>query len=65
MDKLFGVATNEEVKLIVSLIECVKVARAWHGVAAFDIYYNHSPEMRIVRETLAKYGIKITDNHFS
>lgn len=35
-----------------ALEQCVNVAKAWHGDEAFDIYFNHSPEMKPIRELL-------------
>lgn len=35
-----------------ALRQCVRIAQAWHGDEAFDIYYNHSPEMKPIRELL-------------
>lgn len=35
-----------------ALVQCVSVAKAWHGEEAFDIYFNHSPEMKLIRELL-------------
>lgn len=39
-----------------ALIACVRVAKAWHGEIAFDIYYDHSPEMKLIREALGPYA---------
>jgi hypothetical protein len=49
--------TQERVDEIVSewkgaLIACVAVAKAWHGPDVWDIYYNHSPEMKPIRDLL-------------
>lgn len=30
----------------------VGIIKAWHGDPAFDIYYNHSPEMRPIKERI-------------
>ena len=35
-----------------ALKQCIKVLREWHGHDAFEIYYDHSPEMRLVRKVL-------------
>lgn len=35
-----------------ALIACVAVAKAWHGDPVWDIYYNHSPEMKPIRDLL-------------
>jgi hypothetical protein len=34
------------------LKHAVSVIQAWHGNAAFDIYYNHAPEMKPIRERI-------------
>lgn len=47
----------EERDIILCLIEAVKVIRQWHGRGLFDTYYNHSPEMRTIREKLESYGV--------
>lgn len=31
---------------LLEAIECIKV---WHGPVSWDIYYNHSPEMKRIR----------------
>ena len=41
---------NREASLTAALIQCAKVARSWHGKVAFDIYYQHAPEMKMVRD---------------
>lgn len=43
-------AENE--RLREALIAAIRVCRDWHGPEAFDIYYNHSPEMRAVRDVV-------------
>lgn len=35
-----------------ALVQCALVLRQWHGPVVFDIYYKHSPELRLVRETV-------------
>jgi len=35
-----------------ALLQAVKVIKQWHGDEVFDIYYNHSPEMKMIREAL-------------
>jgi len=41
-------------QLTKALEQCVRVAQMWHGDDAFDIYFNHSPEMKLVRDALGK-----------
>ena len=35
-----------------ALKQCVEVLKFWHGDDAFDLYFNHSPEMALIREAL-------------
>jgi len=49
----------ERDELIGALRACVDVAKSWHGVPAWDIYYDCSPEMKPVREALAKHAPKV------
>lgn len=60
--------TDTEKVLINALIDSVRVMRQWHGKEAFDIYFNHAPEMKSVRDTLLAYGMSfqdvLTGNHF-
>jgi len=37
-----------------ALKQCVNVLKQWHGDDAFDIYFNHSPEMALIREALGE-----------
>lgn len=37
-----------------ALEQCVRVAQMWHGDDAFDIYFNHSPEMKLIRDAIGK-----------
>ena len=39
-------------KMRAALIQAVEVIKDWHGEEAFDIYYKHSPEMKLIREAL-------------
>lgn len=51
-----GASTGQPLQELVSALRaCVDVAKAWHGDVAWDIYYAHSPEMKLVREALAKH----------
>ena len=43
---------ESEWQLRAALKQCVAVLRQWHGEEVFDIYYNHAPEMRLVREAM-------------
>jgi len=40
-----------------ALKQCIKVLREWHGHDAFEIYYDHSPEMRLVRNVLPGFRV--------
>ena len=44
---------NYEKRLERALRQCVEVLKGWHGEDMFDIYYNHSPEMKLTREALS------------
>ena len=44
-----------------ALKQCVRVLRVWHAMPqkpgdddAFDLYFNHSPEMKLIRDALGK-----------
>ena len=37
-----------------ALEQCVRVVKQWHGDDAFDLYFNHSPEMKLIRDVLGK-----------
>ena len=44
-----------------ALEQAVRVIRVWHAMPqkpgdddAFDIYFNHSPEMKLIRDALGK-----------
>ena len=52
------VARKERDELIAALRACVDIAKSWHGVVAWDIYYDHSPEMKPIRESLVKHAPK-------
>ena len=59
--KLICKAVNEYDKLkednaalLDALKTSVNVIKDWHGAATFDIYYDHAPEMKLIRETLTK-----------
>jgi len=47
-------AVEQNLKLRKALEQCVRVVRQWHGDDVFDIYFNHSPEMKLVRDVLGK-----------
>lgn len=47
-------AIEQNLKLRKALEQCVRVAKMWHGDDAFDLYFNHSPEMKLVRDVLGK-----------
>jgi hypothetical protein len=38
----------------IALRQCIKVLKGWHGSEAFEIYYNYSPEMKLIRKALPK-----------
>lgn len=48
---------DERAELLDALAQSVSIIRAWHGDVAFDIYYGHSPEMKLIRDALAKRGV--------
>lgn len=48
-------ADVDAAELVKALRAAVDVAKAWHGDVAWDIYYAHAPEMKLVREALAKH----------
>lgn len=48
----------ERDELIEALRACVEVTKVWHGTEVFDIYYDCSPEMKPIREALAKHTQK-------
>lgn len=50
----YKAALAQNLKLRKALQQCVAVAKAWHGDDAFDIYFNHSPEMKLIRDVLGK-----------
>lgn len=45
-------------ELVTALEQCVKVVEIWHGKDVFDLYRDHSPEMKLIREALAKHKAK-------
>ena len=54
-------AVAQNLKLRKALEQCVRVARTWHAMPqkpgdddAFDIYFNHAPEMKLIRDVLGK-----------
>ena len=40
--------------LVKALEQAVSVIKVWHGPEVFDIYFNHSPEMKLIRDVLGK-----------
>lgn len=47
----FSVASTEWRVIMQSL----RLLRQWHGVPAFDIYYDHAPEMKMIRDAMGPY----------
>lgn len=54
-------AVEMNLRLRKALEQCVRVCRDWHAMPgkpgphdAFDIYFNHSPEMKLIRDALGK-----------
>lgn len=47
-------AVRQNVRLRKALEQCVNVTKVWHGEDAFDLYFNHSPEMKLIRDVLGK-----------
>ena len=54
-------AHDEALRLRQALEQAVRVIRVWHAMPqkpgdddAFDIYFNHSPEMKPIRDVLGK-----------
>jgi hypothetical protein len=52
---------DENLRLRQALEQAVRVIRVWHAMPgkpgdddAFDIYFNHSPEMKLIRDVLGK-----------
>jgi len=41
-----------------ALKKCIEVLRLWHGPEAFEIYYDHSPEMKPIRDVLPKFRVE-------
>lgn len=41
-------------ELVDALRESIDLIKSWHGPEAWDIYYEHSPEMKRLRAALAK-----------
>lgn len=41
-------------ELLEALIKSIRVIKQWHGADVFDIYYNNAPEMKPIREAIAK-----------
>jgi len=56
-----GVIPEECATLLSALARCTAVLRQWHGRAAFDIYFSHSPEMAHVRAAFDLWGFKAED----
>lgn len=47
-------AVEKTFQLRLALQQCVAVTEMWHGKEAFDLYFNHSPEMKLIRDALGK-----------
>lgn len=47
-------AVAQNLKLRKALEQCVRVAQSWHGDDDFDLYFNHAPEMKLIRDALGK-----------
>lgn len=43
-------------ELLAALEEAIEVIKAWHGPECWDIYFEHSPEMKRIRSAIAKVG---------
>jgi hypothetical protein len=43
---------RDRARLIEALEQAVSVIKVWHGPEVFDIYFNHSPEMKLIRDML-------------
>lgn len=52
-----SMVAEEYQESIRALKQCINVLRQWHGPEAFEIYYDHSPEMALVREVLPEYRV--------
>lgn len=57
-------------QLTKALEQSVRVVRAWHAMPqkpgdddAFDLYFNHSPEMKLIRDALGKMPDPTEDEH--
>jgi hypothetical protein len=49
------IVAGEIEELLSALRAAVPIIKAWHGDEVFDIYYEYSPEMKPIREALAKH----------
>jgi hypothetical protein len=49
-------AAEAVIELRNALKAAVEVIHSWHGDAVWDIYINHAPEMKPIREALVKYS---------
>jgi hypothetical protein len=45
---------EQNLRLRKALEQAVRVINQWHGDDVFDLYYNHSPEMKLIRDALGK-----------
>lgn len=61
MSDQYKEAVEQNLKLRKALEQCVRVCREWHAMPHkpgpnddFDIYFNHSPEMKLIRDALGK-----------
>ena len=37
------------------MMQTLRVLRQWHGAPAFNIYYDHAPEMLMIRNAMGPY----------
>lgn len=60
MDQPNDVKLTEAAETVIELRNALKAAveviHAWHGDVSWDIYINHSPEMKPIREALVKHA---------
>ena len=61
MSDQYKEAVEQNLRLRKALQQAVSVIRVWHGMPqkpgdddAFDLYYNHSPEMKLIRDVLGR-----------
>lgn len=59
----FEVDLPEKPTYRAALEQCICVLRQWHGPEAFEIYYDRSPEMALVRAKLPGYRVLPETNY--